>query len=92
MPAEARKKVLVLFLVLAVLFALAGILTFMHTGEMGIEERFAKATGLGNGDLGDAGGEETPAGIPIEGNLAGYMAVVAVLLIASGILALRKPR
>lgn len=92
MTAETRKKVLVLFLVLAVLFALAGILTFMHTGEMGIEERFAKATGLGNGDLGDAGGEETPAGIPIEGNPAGYVAVVAVLLIASGILVLREPR
>jgi hypothetical protein len=92
MPLETRKKVLILFLALALIFVAAGLLSFLRTGSMGMEERFAGATGTVGGDRGEVGGGETPAGIPIEGNLAGYVAVVAVLLFASGILALRRPR
>jgi len=77
-----------LFLLLLLVFALAGIGAFLATGDRGIEERFAHAVGMG-GAHGEE--EEGPAlfGMRIEGTPLGYIAVLLLLAGAAAVLAYR---
>ena len=82
-----------LFLLLAVLFAAAGILAILQAGEMGMEERFAEAFGLPAGEHDEAVDAGTIPGIPVEGSLPAIAAVTAVLLsLAGGLYFLRRSR
>ena len=72
-------------LVLAGLILVAGIialLAYAVTGPMGIEERFASATGSGHGDIREEGGAGF-GGFTLEGHPVLYGIILLILIIGS---------
>jgi len=62
-----------LFLIMAILAILAGVIGYRLTGPMGIEERYASAVGLFSPESGGS------SGFSLEGNLFLYLIILAVL-------------
>ncbi|MDD1718857.1 MAG: hypothetical protein LUQ25_02240 [Methanoregulaceae archaeon] len=72
---EGRRGLFIFLGLLAVVFALA-VVAYLAAGDMGIEERFSRALGGGEGE---GPGEENGGGLALEGNLLSYVAVLGVL-------------
>jgi hypothetical protein len=81
---------LALFLLLLLVFALAGAGVFLLTGDMGIEERFSRAVGMESpGEDGEGDGFGA-FGFGIEGNPAAYLVVLLILGGGAALLAYRN--
>jgi len=85
-----RTKGILIFGGIALLFLAIGILAFLATGPMGIEERFTRATSQGS----DGSSEEEGVGMfgfGIEGSVIGYV-IMLIILAAAAIFLWRRSR
>ena len=75
-----EKKGLVIFIGLILLVMVVSLAAYRTTGDMGIEERFTHAVGLGSGEEEEGGGGWF--GFALEGSPLLYALVLGILVIA----------
>jgi hypothetical protein len=86
-----RKKSLLIFGGIALLFIVLAFIAFEITGPMGIEERFQHAVGLGNESVEEEEGGGF-FGFFVEGNFLGYIVILVILVAVAICLWLRSKK
>jgi hypothetical protein len=80
---QDKKKGIIIFGAIVLIFLVICLFAFVITGNKGIEERFSNAVGLpGEPDSGDNG----ILGFTLEGNHLSYVIILALILVATALI------
>ncbi|CAG1006270.1 MAG: hypothetical protein OIN86_08740 [Candidatus Methanoperedens sp.] len=83
---QSNKKGIIIFGAIVVIFLVLSVLTYIITGDKGIEERFSNAVGLpSESESGDNG----IFGFTLEGNHLSYVIILALILVVTALIYLK---